>query len=119
MGNRFVFECSDDSIEKRLSERVENCIPFHFRNEVIASSILDMMLEKTNMYGGGKCASDYVEQATKSYYEGIGRKTDRVFGILKRLPDESAKIELIDTLVDIAGYAIMAINSLEKLDDKV
>lgn len=94
--------------------RTESCTPYHMRNESIASQVLDVMFEKTKMYGGSRKLDTLHEQATKSYYEGVGRKSDRIQGILRRLRDgdEEARLQLIDTLIDICGYSILMLNDI-------
>jgi hypothetical protein len=89
---------------------------YHDRTELIADSILTMMLEKTLMYGGNNSAATFQQKIFRAYYEGIGRKSDRLQGIMDRLikneKDEDARKELLDTYIDVVGYGLLAINAL-------
>lgn len=107
-----------ESVSSALAERLAHGCEYHLKNEVIASQILDMMLEKTNMYGGNQSLPNISEEACRVYYEGIARKTKRLPKIISRLmvseSDEEARAELIDTLVDICGYSILGLNDIGK-----
>lgn len=110
------FRLDREALPQRLYDGLEKPHPYHLTNEIIARQLLDMMKEKTEMYGGNKDLGTLFEQATRAYYEGVGRKANRIPMLLKRIAidegDEAALAELVDTYLDIAGYAIIALNDI-------
>lgn len=106
---------------KTKSEIQDNCRirlnvgnRFHNRNEQVVCSLLNMMLEKTQMYGGDDNTIPLDEKILRSYYSGISRKSNRLPEIIKNSTkenDKSAKIELVDTILDLAGYCIIALSA--------
>jgi hypothetical protein len=97
-------------LKNRLSANSE----FHFRNELVANSLLNMMLEKTLMYGGNDNSVPVNTRIVRAYYEGIGRKANRLPRIIERIiesggKDLEAKKEFIDTLLDLGGYSIIGL----------
>jgi len=105
------FGKSKNNLEDDLTDRLGAENAYHNRNELVVSSILDMMLEKTKMYGGDDNEAPFNEKVKTAYYEGIGRKSKRLKKIIERVledqGDQAAKAELVDTLIDTAGYSIM------------
>lgn len=119
---RIIFNGLAVDMRTSLRERLDDCSDYHLVSEAISSQIMETMYQKTKMYDGGKKMDNLYDQATKSYYEGVGRKADRIPGILKRIrasDDDSAVHELVDTLVDIAGYAILSLNDLKPHMEKL
>ena len=112
------FEASPDLLHTALTNRLLTTCTYHTTNEVIVSQVLDMMLEKTKMYGGNQPLPTLSEEACRVYYEGIARKVKRLPAIINRLRaeenDGEARSELIDTLVDICGYSILGLNDIGK-----
>lgn len=107
------FKTSSD-ILRDCNDRLINCTEFHYRSELVANSILNMMSEKTLMYGGDDNTIPLNQKILRTYYEGVGRKANRLPRIVERSinPDDyAARKELIDTMIDIAGYAILALNA--------
>jgi hypothetical protein len=87
---------------------------FHRDTEIIARNILDMMREKTLMYGGNDNSIPLEEKIHRAYYEGVGRKANRLPAIGKRVLEgvPAAKRELLDTYIDIVGYGLLALNAM-------
>lgn len=90
-----------------------DCPDYHRRTEIIARQILNMMYQKTLMYGGDEKTLPLEEKLNIAFYEGIGRKAKRIPSISKRVleGDAAAKRELVDTFIDIVGYGLMALNN--------
>ena len=107
------FNKTPQQIVEDLYKRLDVKNPFHQQNEIVACSILNMMLEKTLMYGGNDNNIPLNQKILRSYYEGIGRKSNRLPSIVEKciLGDKNALNELVDTVIDIAGYSIIALSS--------
>ncbi len=118
------FGLTKDEIIESLRERLDGASEYHMRSEQIGSSILEMMLAKTLMYGGTKKEDNLTRMIVKSYYQGVGRKAERLPDILDKIMSGDADIdvrkELLDTIIDVAGYAILSLNSFgEELQNEV
>jgi hypothetical protein len=112
----------DEDLIKLLKIRL-TLTTYHRRTEVIANNILEMMSEKTLLYGGDDNSVPFKDKLLRAWYEGVGRKSNRVPAIMDRLmtepTDKVARLELLDTYIDTCGYSLMALNSLiEELQDE-
>ena len=92
--------------------------------ETIAADILEMMAEKTKLYGGMNAGveTDFVDKLLCLHYEGVNRKSRRLPTLVKRIvesPDDPvAKAQYLDTLVDIVGYCLLTIKEIgEECED--
>lgn len=99
-----------------LANRFGSHNSYHLQTERVANSILNMMLEKTIMYGGNNTQSeDFVDSLDRSYYE-LMRKANRLNSIRKLIKEggEEAKAEYLDTVIDIIGYGLMSLVDLSE-----
>ena len=121
---KLEFGLAKDELINRLEGRLKKAPEYHIRSEEIASSIMAMMLEKTLMYGGANKEETLKRTIMASYYEGVGRKAKRLPTILDEIMVDDTnydiRLELLDTIIDIAGYAILSLNSFgEELQNEV
>lgn len=111
------FSKTKDEIIADLKARLGEDNNFHDGCEVIVCSLMNMMLEKTLMYGGDDNNIPLNDRILREYYGGIARKANRLPKIVKRSMDpndKAARKELIDTILDIAGYSIISLSSFAK-----
>ena len=108
------FDISRTQLIESLSNRIGSAPKYHIKTEVICNSILNMMLEKTIMYGGDNNNIPFDEKLLRSYYEGVGRKAGRIPTLMKNAIEgsKSSKLELLDTYIDVVGYGLMALNAI-------
>jgi len=82
------------------------------RLEVLNNKMMELMRRQTGLYGGNKIVDDMKEQVVKTYYEGLGRKFERMPSLLKKYMEHGEAHVLdtiIDTIADINGYALMSL----------
>lgn len=99
-----------------LANRFGSHNSYHLQTERVANSILNMMLEKTIMYGGNDTSKeDFIDSLDRSYFE-LMRKANRLNSIRKLIKegDETAKAEYLDTLIDVVGYGLMSLVDLSE-----
>ena len=98
-------------LEKRLGTN-----SYHTRTESAANSVLNMMLKKTQMYGGNDTSKDEeFESLDRGYFE-LMRKANRLNSIRKQIKkgNESAKAVYLDTILDIVGYGLISLVDLSE-----
>lgn len=105
-----------DQIKWDLENRLKFHNLYHLQTERVANSILNMMLEKTQMYGGNDTTDEaFDESLDRSYYE-LMRKANRLNTIRKQIKEGNlqARKEYLDTIIDVVGYGLMSLVDLSE-----
>lgn len=110
------FDVSVEEIRKNLENRLRSSNPAQMQNEIVANSLLNIMHEKTGNYGGANPSIDFSEKLTLFYYEGMNRKTKRLNYMFSQWMkgQDISHLDLLDTILDIAGYGILGIGDFGK-----